>query len=319
MKAMILAAGSGTRLLPLTRLRPKPLFPIFSTPLLGLTINQLKESGVKDIVINTHHLNQKITAYFQDNIPSDVTITLRYESHLLGTAGAIKNVEGFWDDQPFILVNGDIIHTIDLNTAYHHHIKSGNLATLILHHYPRYHQVEIDQEGTIVGVREKRVKEALSATHRCAFTGIHIISPQLLREIPPNQYVDIISIYLQLIARDMNMKVCGHQVENHYWLDIGTPEDYHHIHRDIHQKKIRLSSDFHCPSCQVEASSIGKGTILDGYVCIGRNTTVGKNCKIRNSILWDEVEIKDNLTIEECIIGDDVKVKKSLRNKVVVS
>jgi len=317
MKAMILAAGSGTRLFPLTRLRPKPLFPIHNIPLLELTINQLKEAGVKDIVINTHHLNQKINTYFQENMPSGVNITLKYEPHLLGTAGGIKNVEDFWDDQPFITINGDIIHTVDLNAAYQNHIKSGNLATLVLHYYPRYNQVEIDQEGTIIGIREERVRETSSATYRCAFTGIHIISPRFLREIPPHRYVDIISIYLQLIAR--GMKVRGYQVENHYWLDIGTPEDYHRIHHDIHQKKIRLKNDFNYPSFQAEPFSIGKGTSLDGYVCIGKNTTIGKNCTIRNSIIWDEVEIKESLTIEECIIGDRVKVEQSLRNKVVVS
>lgn len=317
MKAMILAAGTGTRVLPLTRLRPKSLFPIYTTPLLGLTINQLKKAGAKDIVINTHHLNQKIDAYLQETTPSGVTITLKYEPHLLGTAGAIKNVEDFWDDRPFIVINGDIIHTIDLNTAYQNHIKSENLATLILHHYPRYNQVEIDQEGTIVSIREKRMRKTVTATYRSAFTGIHIISPQLLKEITPDRYVDIISIYLKLIAR--GMKVCGFQVENHYWLDVGTPEDYHHIHRDIYQKKVRLGGDADGLACREETSSVGKGTILDGYVCMGRNTTVGKNCTIKNSILWDEVEIKDNLTLEDCIIGDKVKVKRSLKNKVVVS
>jgi len=314
---MILAAGSGTRLLPLTSLRPKPLFPIHNIPLLELTINQLKEVGVKDIVINTHHLNQKINTYFQKNMPSEVNITLRYEPHLLGTAGAIKNVEDFWDEQPFIVINGDIIHTIDLNAAYQNHIKSENLATLILHHYPRYNQVEIGQEGTIIGIREKRVKETSSATYRTAFTGIHIISPQLLREIPPKLYLDIISLYLNLIAR--GMKVCGYKVEKHYWLDIGIPEDYHCIHRDIYQKKIGVRNDFNFPSFKAESSSIDDSTILDGYVCVGRNTAIGKNCIIRNSIIWDEVKIEDNLTIEECIIGDAVKVKQSLRNRVVVS
>ena len=317
MKAMILAAGSGTRALPLTHLRPKPLFPICNSPLLGLTINQLKEAGVKDIVINTHHLNHKINSYFQENTPSGVSITLRYEPNLLGTAGGIKNVEDFWDDQPFIVINGDIIHTIDLNAAYQKHIKSRNLATLILHNYPRYNQVEIDQEGTIVGIRGKRVKETLSTIYQCAFTGIHIISFQLLREIPPNRYVDIIPLYLNLIAR--GMKVCGDKVEKHYWFDIGTPEDYHSIHRDIHQKKISLRNDFNFPSFKSESSSIDNSTIFDGYVCIGRNTAIGKNCIIRNSIIWDEVKIEDNLSIEECIIGDDVMVKKSLRNRVVIS
>ena len=313
MKAIILAAGSGTRVLPLTHLRPKPLFPVYTVPLLGIIINQLRETGSKDIVINTHHLSPQVDSYVQENTPSGTTITLSHEPELLGTGGAIKKVEEFWDDQPFMVINGDIIHTIDLNAAYQHHSKSENTATLILHHYPRYNQVEIDQEGTIVGIREKRVKETSSPSRQLAFTGIHIISPRLLREIPPDCYIDIISIYLKLIAH--GMKVGGYQVKDHYWLDIGTPSDYHCIHQDIHQKKVK----FNHPLPETPSSFIGKNSIFDGYVCIGKNTTVGKNCKIKDSILWDEVEIQDNLTIEKCIIGDDVKVKQSIKNQVIVS
>lgn len=310
---MILAAGSGTRLLPLTHLRPKPLFPVYTVPLLGLITNQLRETNIKDIIINTHHLSQKVDSYIQENTPSGTTITLSHEPELLGTGGAIKKVEEFWDDQPFIVINGDIIHTIDLHLAYQHHIKSESTATLILHYYPRYNLVEIDQEGTIVGIREKRVKETSSPTRQLAFTGIHIISPRLLREIPPACHADIISIYLKLISR--GMKVGGYQTEDHYWLDIGTPSDYHRIHQDIHQKKVKLNHPFP----EAVSSSIGKNSVLDGYVCMGENTTVGKNCMLRNSILWDGVEIQDNLTIEGCIIGDDVKVKQSIKNQVVVS
>jgi mannose-1-phosphate guanylyltransferase/phosphomannomutase len=111
------------------------------------------------------------------------------------------------------------------------------------------------------------------------------------------------------------MKVGGYQTEDHYWLDIGTPSDYHRIHQDIHQKKVKLNHPFP----EAVSSSIGKNSVLDGYVCMGENTTVGKNCMLRNSILWDGVEIQDNLTIEGCIIGDDVKVKQSIKNQVVVS
>ena len=309
---MILAAGKGTRLLPLTGLRPKPLLPVYNTPILDLTINQLKQTGATDIIINTHHLNQNIHTFLQGNTSSGVNITSMYEPDLLGTAGAIKNVETFWDNQPFIVINGDIVHTIDLNAAYQNHMKRGNLATLIVHQYPRYNQVEIDNEGNIVAIREERVRETLSPTHRLAFTGIHIISPQLLREIPPNRYVDIISVYLQLIST--GMKIGGYQVKKHYWLDIGTVMDYHRIHQDIHQKKIPLNH----LSPRAESSSIGKDTTLDGYVCLGEHTTIGKNCTIKNSIIWDEVDVYDNLTIEGCIIGDRVKVKQSLKNKVIV-
>ena len=309
---MILAAGKGNRLLPLTGLRPKPLLPIYNTPILNLTIDQLRQTGVTDIIINTHHLNQNMNTFLQANTSSRVNITLSHEPDLLGTAGAIKNVEAFWDNQPFIVINGDIVHTIDLHTAYQNHKERGNLATLILHQYPRYNQVDVDNEGNIVAIREERVRETLSSTYRLAFTGIHIISPQLLREIPPNHYVDIISLYLQLISK--GMAICGYQVKKHYWLDIGTVMDYHRIHQDIYQKKIPLNH----LSPRAESSSIGKDTTLDGYVCLGGDTTIGKNCTIKNSIIWDEVDVYDNLTIEGCIIGDRVKVKQSLKNKVVV-
>ena len=95
MKAMILAAGKGTRLLPLTGLRPKPLLPIYNTPILNLTIDQLRQTGATDIIINTHHLNQNMNTFLQANTSSRVNITSSYEPDLLGTAGAIKNVEAF--------------------------------------------------------------------------------------------------------------------------------------------------------------------------------------------------------------------------------
>jgi len=316
MKAMILAAGIGSRLRPLSTIRPKPLFPIYATPLLGMLIKQLQEVDVKDIVVNSHHLNGYITSYLEKNTPSGLTITHSYEADLLGTAGALKKVEDSWNDSPFIVTNGDIIHTIDLKAAYQHHHRSGNLATLVLHDYPRHSKVEIDQDGSIVGMRDKRVLNASASTRKVAFTGIHIISPQLLKAIPSHGYVDIIAVYLQLIAR--GEKVGGYQVANHYWRDIGTPHDYHLIHQDIHNNKSTLRDAFGLPSSGRDTLSIGTGTILDGYIAMGNTATIGNNCTIKNSILWDEVKINDNLTIEGCIIGDGATVKHSLHNEIVV-
>lgn len=313
MKAMILAAGSGTRLLPLTGLRPKPLFPVSTVPLLGLTLRQLQAADVNDIVINTHHLNQKVESYIQKNTPSGITVTLSHEPELLGTGGAMKKVEEFWDDRPFIVTNGDIVHTIDLEAAYQYHWKSENMATLILHQEPRYNQVELDRGGAIVGIRKEKVGNTSSPTRLLAFTGIHILSPSVLREIPADCYVDIISIYLRIIS--LGMRVGGYEVERHYWCDIGTPSDYHRIHRDIHQGKVRLQHPFPATA----SSAVGKNTVLDGYVCLGEHTRVGNNCHIRNSILWDGVDVQDNLTLEGCIIGDGVRVTQSLKDQMVVN
>ncbi len=316
MKAMILAAGEGTRLLPLTQIRPKPLFPIYNSPLLRITIEQLKKSDIKDIVINTHHLNQAIENYLKTNKPAGINIALSHEVDLLGTGGAVKKVADFWDDSPFILINGDIIHTIDITAAYQSHLDQGNLATLILHDYPPYNRVEIEEGKTIVGIRGKKVREPVATTSMLAFTGIHILSPRILEYIPPHNYVDIIDLYLDLISR--GAKIGGLPVEKHYWLDIGTPSDYHRIHRDIHFNKKNLRDTYGFSTTGKEAICPGMKIILDGYVSLGHNIKIGKNSIIKNSILWNEVNIGENLTIDGCIIADGVTVRHSIKDEIII-
>jgi NDP-sugar pyrophosphorylase family protein len=316
MKAMILAAGSGTRLRPLTTLRPKPLFPVCSVPLLEIIVNQLAGSGVQHIMVNSHHLGGQIGDFLERIAPPAPAISHSYEPELLGTGGAIKKVEGFWGDQPFLVVNGDILHTVDLMAAYRAHVTNENLATLVLHDHPRFNQVEVDREGTIVGIRQKKVREAVGKTALLAFTGIHIISPRLLDDIPANRYVDIIDVYLDLAARGLNIR--GHHSRNHYWCDIGTPEDYHRIHRDIFEN--RCGPAWTCPGAGfvTNGSSLGNGITLGGYVSAGKNTRIGSNCSITDTIIWDNVSIDDNITICNCIIGDGALVKNSFNNEIVI-
>ena len=117
MKAMILAAGLGTRLLPLTEKIPKPLFPVLGRPLIDILIRRLEDMGCTAVIINTHHLAPMIEAFLKTqhyNIP----VLTRYEKTILGTGGGIKNVEDFWDDDPFLVVNGDIFTDIDLERVY---------------------------------------------------------------------------------------------------------------------------------------------------------------------------------------------------------
>jgi mannose-1-phosphate guanylyltransferase len=316
MKAMILAAGSGTRLRPLTALRPKPLFPVYSIPLLAITLNQLVAAGVRDIMVNSHHLSRQITDFLDRIARPDLAISHSYEPELLGTGGAIKKVERFWGDQPFMVVNGDILHTVDLADAYRAHTENGSLATLVLHDHPRFNQVEVDGEGAIVGIRQKRVRETTSGTSLLAFTGIHVISPCILDEISANRYADIIDVYLYLAARGMDIR--GHRATGHYWCDIGTPEDYHRIHRDIHEHRCRPAGIVPGSPPAAGGSSIGAGSALNGYISMGKNACIGSNCSITDSVIWDDVSIADNLTLRHCIIGDGARVTKSLYNEIVI-
>jgi NDP-sugar pyrophosphorylase family protein len=316
MKAMILAAGSGTRLQPLTTLRPKPLFPVYSVPLLDITVNQLVNAGAHDIMVNSHHLSRQISDFLERITGSDLAVSHSHEPELLGTGGAIKKVEPFWGNQPFIVVNGDILHTVDLAAAYRAHNENDALATLVLHDYPRFNQVEVDGDGTIVGIRHKKVRETESGTRTLAFTGIHVISPRILDKIPANRSVDIIDVYLDLAARGMDIR--GHHATGHYWRDIGTHEDYHRIHRDIYENRCRPAGITPDGPPATRGSSLGAGSTLNGYVSIGKNACIGSNCSITDSIIWDNVSIADTLTLRHCIIGDGVRVIKSLHNETVI-
>ena len=148
MKALILAAGFGTRLLPHTRHTPKPLFPIGGTPLLDLLIHRLIAAGCEAVAVNTHHLHQDMDAHLASRTYS-VPVFSRYEPEILGTGGAIKNLADFWDDRPFMVVNSDIVTDMDFREIYDFHLSNQSCATLVLTDYPSLNSVETDASGNI--------------------------------------------------------------------------------------------------------------------------------------------------------------------------
>ena len=218
MKAMILAAGFGKRLLPFTSILPKSLFPVDETVLIDIIINQLKDAGVSEIIINTHHLHQKIKAYIENN-NYEIPVYTRFEPEALDTGGAIKNVEDFWDDKPFIVMNCDIITDINLKKVYNFHIKNNAKATLVLHNCEEFNKVSINNDNFIQSFDYKDKKSSL-----LTFTGIQILDPSLLKMIPENCFYSIIDLYKTMIKNSMTIK--AFISEENYWKDLGTPQRY---------------------------------------------------------------------------------------------
>ena len=144
MKAMILAAGLGTRLSPFTANIPKPLLPVGGRPLLDIIIHSLQNAGCEAIIINTHHLYKKID-FFLSSQKYSIPVFTRYEPLILGTGGAIKNVADFWDDQPFMVINSDILTDIDLRDVYEFHLNHKYPATLVMHDYKEFNNVLISR------------------------------------------------------------------------------------------------------------------------------------------------------------------------------
>ncbi|MGD8512968.1 MAG: sugar phosphate nucleotidyltransferase [Deltaproteobacteria bacterium] len=250
MKAMILAAGLGTRLLPLTKNEPKPLFPILGQPLIDILIRRLKQAGCEAVIINTHHLAQKIDQFVNEQ-DYGIPVYTRFEQTILGTGGGIKNVEDFWDEKPFMVVNGDIFSNIDLAKAYKSHLNHENPVTLVLHDCPPFNHVWVDAGDHIVGFGQRgpcppsRSEPAQSAQTRghgldtkvrqLAFTGIQCVDPQVLGFIPPGTHYSIIDAYCEMIQSGIILR--GYMARNHYWHDIGTMAGYQGAIREALARK----------------------------------------------------------------------------------
>jgi NDP-sugar pyrophosphorylase family protein len=293
MKAMILAAGLGTRLRPLTDKKPKALMPVVNRPMIERVIEYLKEYKTESIVVNTHHHYNQIVDYLDGGKPFGLKVDVLIEPEILGTGGGIKNTERFWDDEPFIVINSDILTDIDLGPVYEAHMESKGLVTLILHDREPYNQISIDHSG--------KVTDITSGNHpgRLAFTGIHIMSPELLSYIPVEGFSNIIDCYLTLIRSGKEIRY--YIAEEHYWSDIGTVNSYKQVNKDLlDQTRFSIA-----PKCQIAPSA----TLRD-WAVIGERVVLEESVEIRGSILWDGVRVKRGMRVVDSIVTSDRTVDR---------
>ncbi len=222
MKALILAAGFGTRLAPHTQTLPKVLFPIAGEPVLGKMIALLKRSECRFIAVNTHHLADQVQSYLARH-DFGLPIHVSHEPEILGTGGAIRSLSHFWEDAPFIVVNADIVTDIDLKAVYQCHLGSDAPVTLVMHDRPPFNQVWVDENDRITGFKRLGNVES-GGCRELAFTGIHVIDPKILPWIPREGFSDIIHVYQRMI--DSGVPIHAHRVCHHYWQDMGRPDRF---------------------------------------------------------------------------------------------
>jgi len=308
-KAMILAAGLATRLRPLTDSRPKVLIPIQNRPLLHWLLAYLCGAGAEEVIINAHHLSDELVDSVQRaNFP--IPVHVQVEKVLLGTGGGIRNVADFWDERPFVVINGDILSSIDLREVCLKHESSGAMVTLALKDEPRFNRVQVAEDGGILsfsGGPEKHL----------AFTGIHVLNPEVLAIIPADIPISIIDCYLQLISR--GKKVMAHVVKEQYWRELGSLERYLQVHQELFQLREAPFQGLKVGGKPVvhESARLGSDIRLDGMVCIGRECELDSEVEIQGSIIWDQVKVKTGCSIRRSIIGDGVVVTESLDGVVV--
>jgi mannose-1-phosphate guanylyltransferase len=311
-KAMILAAGLGTRLRPLTVSRPKVLMPVQNRPLLHWLLDYLRGAGAEAVILNAHHLSEVVAAHLASH-DLGIPVQVRVERGLLGTGGGIRNVADFWDDRPFVVMNGDILSAIDLQGVIRGHLQRQAVATLVLTDEPRFNQVQVAADGRIVRFKDGPPDASL------AFTGIHVVSPEVLDVIPPQGASSIIHSYERLIA--VGRRVMAHVVRDEYWREIGEVTRYLAVHQEFSRLESAPIPGIHAgPGAIVHPSArMGKRLRLAGTVCIGAGCDVADGATVEESILWDRVRVRPGCSVRNSIIGDGVELRESVRDAVLVA
>jgi NDP-sugar pyrophosphorylase family protein len=244
MKAMVLAAGLGTRLRPLTDNRPKALVEVAGRKLLEITLARLRAFGVHEVIVNAHHFADQIAEYLKANANFGMRIEISREEVLLDTGGGLKKAAWFFledsapADEPFLLHNVDVISTIDFGKMIQAHKANQAPATLAVQKRESSRQLLFDEHlqlcGRLAGRdREPEIVRPSPRLEPLAFSGIHVISPRLLPMLTEDGIFSIIAPYLRLVRQ--GEQIVGFRADGYYWRDLGRIEDLQQAERDLQQ------------------------------------------------------------------------------------
>ena len=221
MKAMLLAAGLGTRLRPYTDKRPKALFSLNRKPVLELAIEKIRDAGFQSVMVNTHHCHRQVEEFIA-HADFGIAVETRHETELLGTGGALSNVADYWRTGPLLVINADIVSDIDLAAVYRFHARHDHPVTMVMHDNTDFNSVAVNDAGFIT--RFHFHPPDPGPQRSLAFTGIHIIDTRVLDFLPRQGSAHIIDAYSQMLAAGEKIK--AYISEGHVWYDIGAPRRY---------------------------------------------------------------------------------------------
>ena len=297
-KAMVMSAGMGSRLEPLTLLVPKPLVPVCNRPVMDISFEQLNEIGISKIVCNTYYLAEQIMSRYPD-------VSFIKEDELSGTAGGLKKCQFFFEEgEDLVVLSADGLTNADIKKGIEIHKKSGAIATIGV---KRIDKSQVSHFGVVVTnkdgyVTEFQEKPSISeAKSDCINTGIYIFNYKIFNYIPANTFYDFAkNVFPKLLAEG---EINTFEV-NEYWSDIGTLNQYRQSVNDVFEGKcvfnhneIRTTeTGRYISKNQIDAKFIGNSTV-------GENCKIGKNVTIENSIIWDNVKIADNVYVKDCIVA----------------
>lgn len=248
MRAMVLAAGLGTRLRPLTDHRPKALVEVGGRTLLEIALARLSSFGIREVIVNVHHFADMVVDYLKNNNNFGMRIEISREEVLLDTGGGLKKAAWFFLEEgnaaePFLLHNVDVLSTIDFRRMAEVHKQNQALATLAVQKRETSRYLLFDEENQLCGRRAGRGQEPeivrpSKETHALAFSGVHVISPRLLPMITDDGVFSIINTYLRLSSQEE--KIIAFRADKYYWRDLGKPENVAAAAHDVERQVLQL-------------------------------------------------------------------------------
>ena len=329
MKALFLAGGLGTRLKPITNELPKPMVPVMGKPLLERNIKNLKKHGIDEVILSTCYKPQRIKEYFEDGSKFGVKINYISEDIPLGTGGAIKNAQEFFEDT-FLVFNSDILSDIDISEIVRFHKEKGALATIAatqVDNPSAYGVIEHDEKGFITAFKEKPLPHETNSNLINA--GIYVFEPDLLDEIPTGRVVSIERETFPLLL-EKGYKISVYN-KCSYWLDLGTPEKYMKAHKDILNRKLKIEghnfntkSKFISKTAKIHQNArivgpvyIGKNVEISDYAMVGPNTVlcdgsfVGMGAKVIGSVVWSQAIVESGASVVNSVVMSKCRVDRN--------
>lgn len=326
-KAMVMAAGMGSRLEPITLATPKPLIPVVNTPLMDIIFSQLHDVGVREVISNTYYLADQIIDRYKDN-KLGVKFNYIKEEELSGTAGGMKKCQSFFDEgEDFIVMSGDVLTTADLKSAIQIHKQSGAIATIGVKQVPHelvshFGVVVTDENGYIKEFQEKPALE--EAKSDLINTGIYIFNYKIFDYIPENTFYDFAKNVFPKLLADGQINTFP---ISEYWNDIGTIGQYKQSIQDVFNGVCKIK---HANIVETNLGSyvVGKNTKISKTVRFVGNSVIGSNCKLGeyimldNCVVFDGAEIKVGSELSNCVVLPakySHKTKIDIKNKEVVT
>jgi len=276
-------------------------------------------AGFEAVVVNAFHLHGMMSETIREG-EWPIPVHLLVEPTLLGTGGGIRNALDFFDDEPFAVVNGDIVCRLPLERLFDQHLESGVPVSLLMHDCPSFNNVAVSEEGGILGFgsEAKRLNEERSDVRLLAFTGIHFIDPAVMRGVRRGNAAEIVPLYRELIEGGHPPRALFHP--ELYWREIGSLRAYHDLNQELSQLPDGYLAPLPTgiPRCLAPSVSVAHGALLEGTVVAGKGTRIMEGVELENVILWDDVLIERGSRLRNCIVTDRVRANGSHENEILI-